>query len=408
MFSNFQTVFKDKPFYESEIPKGILTALSEELPKGFKYVNAGNGLCKIETEEEFNIKPSSIVLPQKAKEKINDKSSMQELWSYLYNSQNKAEFLPNAAGEYIINGKPIKAEYLVISPFNDKFIECEKRIFLNPPKFPKPQEIELSVLDEKVKILIQRQANNSITEMKFVSVEKRALEISFTIDEEKNKFDLSISINYDNAINIKDIIQANKIYNGFMEGEGAICDLKLPKFNNIEGNKKSEEEMQFWEKALKLEEYLQIEFSVNTEITLDIIESVNLLYNCLINKIPYKKFEEYESVSGKGNVQEWVNNKKIEGQEINFEFISEATINIMNQEIKMYHLIAIFNATVKKCSIQKNNELDHFEVYLNTKEGEKMYSGNMYFISEEEVQKYREDESHIEKLKNAHEINTTT
>ena len=37
MFSDFKAAFKEKPSYESEIPEGILKAISEPLPEGFKY-----------------------------------------------------------------------------------------------------------------------------------------------------------------------------------------------------------------------------------------------------------------------------------------------------------------------------------------------------------------------------------
>lgn len=403
MFSDFKAAFKENPSYETNIPEGILRAISEPLPEGFKYVNAQNGFCKIETEGEFIISSGSIKLPHTAREIIDKNISMEELWTYLYNSQQQAELLPDKDGCYKINGNAFKTKDLIVAPFRNNIVQESTRFYLVPPKFPKSHLIEIGSPGYRRNIEIRRQPSNSLAVIKFASVNEEALKISFSIDSETDKFTFTIGVYENKAKSINEIVMANEIYNAFMTGNGYICGLNVPPADEYEGGEKAEEVVEFWKKVLELENYLGIKFQPDEEITLDLLNTVSVLYNCLIKKLPYKKYENYENVSGQGFNEKSDKVRDMIGKEIYFEMSAESSVEIMGNKISLYQLIGIFNAVVVNQRLPKEGTKDNFYIELAAKEGEKMYSGNMLFDKEDELKIYRTNQNHIDELRKAKE-----
>lgn len=404
MFSDFKAAFKEKPSYESEIPEGILKAISEPLPEGFKYVNAENGICRIETDGKFVVGSGGIKLPENAKEIFNDKISMDELWTYLYNSQQQAEILPDKNGCYEINGTAFKASDLLVAPFKNNIVQESTHFYMVPPKFPEAHSIEIGSDKYRRNIVIQQKANNSFTIFKFASIDDEALSISFSIDCKTNRFTFTIGVYEKRAKSIAEIVKANEIYNAFMTGHGYICGVKIPLAEEYEGSEKPEEVVEFWKKVLEIEKYLGVKFEPEEEITIGLVNSVSMLYDCLIKKKPYKKYEKYENVSGKGFHEKVGIDTNMIGKEIYFEMCAECSLDIMGNKISLYQLIGIFNAVVVNQRLPQKGAEDDFYIELDAKEGKKMYSGNMLFTKEDELKQYRENPEHIQELRESKEI----
>lgn len=209
---------------------------------------------------------------------------------------------------------------------------------------------------------------------------------------------------YENrAKSINEIVKANEIYNAFMTGDGYICGLNVPLADEYEGKEKPEEVVEFWKKVLELENYLRIKFQPDEEITLDLLNTVSVLYDCLIKKLPYKKYEDYENVSGQGFNEKSDKVRDMIGKEIYFEMSAESSVEIMGNKISLYQLIGIFNAVVVNQRLPKEGTKDNFYIELTAKEGEKMYSGNMLFAKEDELEIYRTNPNHIDELRKAKE-----
>lgn len=403
MFSDFKAAFKEKPLYESEIPDGILKAISEPLPDGFRYVNAENGICKIETDGEFVVGSGSIKLPEDAKQIFNENISMDEIWTYLYNSQRQAEILPDKDGCYKINGVSFKASELIVAPFKNNLVRESTHFYMVPPKFSEAHSIEIGSEEYRRTIAIQQKPNNSLTVFKFDSVDDGALNISFAIDSRTDKFTFTIGVYENKAKSIDEIVKANEIYNAFMTGHGYICGINVPLADEYKGNEKPEEVVEFWKKVLEIENYLGVKFEPEEEITIGLVDSVSVLYDCLIKKIPYKKYEKYENVSGEGFHENAGMDEEMIGKEIYFEMSAECSVDIMGNKISLYQLIGIFNAVVVSQKLPQKGTKDDFCIELDVKEGEKMYSGNMLFVEEAELKQYRENPNHIQELREAKE-----
>nr|WP_308545539.1 abortive infection system toxin AbiGii family protein [uncultured Lachnoclostridium sp.] len=403
MFTNFKAAFKDKPLYETEIPEPILKMINEPLPQGFKYVNVEDGFCRIETDGEFHLAAKNIKLPEKAKLVLPAKFNMDELWSYLYNTQQKAEILPDENGDYLVNGKKIKANELVKAPLKNNIVCESTRFYLVPPEFPKPHEIVIGTQKEKRKIRICRQSHESITEIKFTTVDEGAFELSFIFDSITDKINFSITMTEKHAQNIESIIFANNFFNAILSGEGYIAGIKLPINALYKEKLKSEEEIKFWKTAYKLEEIFNVKFNPNEDITLDLLNSVKLLECCFIDKKPFRKYEKYENVTGSCHT-EYSKTENMVGKEMYFEMSAESSIQIFEVKLNIYQVIGIFNAVIKSQQLPEENACGKFVLELEAKEGSPMYSGNMLFLNEEDMSKFRENTEHIEQLKNAQEI----
>lgn len=406
MFSDFKAAFKDKPSYEINVPDGILKAISAPLPDGFKYVNVENGFCRIETEGEFNVSSQNIQLPQQAKEVLGATASMDEVWTYLYNSQRQAVLIPDKDGFYTINGQIINANDLVIAPFANDAVQIVKdstRMFLMPPPFPRPHQFEIGSKNCKKKVKIKRIPNDSLNVSKYCLVDEGALKFKYEIDSITNKFTYNIGVCEADAESIEEIVIANEIYNAFVLGEGYIGEMKVSLDDDYSVSAKSKEVIDFWKKVLEIERLLNAKFVVDKELKAGAVDAVTILHNCLINKIPYKKYENYENVSGTGLCEKNKPDLDMVGKEVYFEMVAESSITLFGVKISLYQIIGIFNAVVANYILPLEASKDKFCIELKAKEGEKMYTGNMLFLSEKELEEYRKEKEHIDLLRDAEE-----
>lgn len=401
MFTSFKTAFKDAPLYETEIPPPILKMLNESLPKGFKYVNIENGFCRIDTEGEFAIGSGNIVLPDSAKKILTENYTMEILWTYLYNSQQKVEILPDKNGDYLVDGEKIKASELVKAPLKNN-IKCDcTRLYLIPPEFPEPHELEIGTKNEKRKFKFSRQPHESISEIKFSTADEGTLEISYIVNYPIINFTFKVSEK--KAQDIKDIIFANKVFNAFLSGEGYINNTKIQIKDTQSTNLVSKEAMSFWETVYQLERILNVKFNPKFDITVGLVNKVKLLQRCFIEKIPYKAYETYENVAGTG-YNEYSKIEDLTGKEVYFEMTQENSIELFGVQLKLLQLTGIFNAVVKSQQMLNDKQKGEYCIELKSKNNSKMYSGNMLFITKKDLSKFKKNKDYIEVLRLAQEL----
>lgn len=401
MFTSFKSAFKDSPLYKTEIPLPILKMLNESLPKGFKYVNIDNGFCCIDTIGEFVLGSGHIVLPESARDILTENYTMEKLWTYLYNSQQKAEILPDKDGNYLVNGEIIKASELVKAPLSNNLQYESTRLFLIPPEFPEPHELEIGTENEKRKFRISRRPHESITEIKFSTVDEGALEFSYVVNDFTINF--NFNVNEKKAQSVTDIIFANKVFNAFLSGEGYISNTKIPVRESHNTDANAKDAIVFWETVNKLENILGVKFNPGVDITVGLMNKVKLLQHCFIENMPYKTYETYDNVSGVGYTEHSTFEDLI-GKEVYFELTTENSIDLFGVQLKLLQLTGIFNAIVNSHQTPDEKQKGEFCIKLVPKNKSKMYSGNMLFLNDKDLSDFVENKEHIELLRLSKEL----
>lgn len=400
MFSNFKETFIKKPQYKSEPPKAVLDAISKDLPIGFEYVYANEGLCYLSAPDGFNIESGIIHLPDEARGILPESPTFDQIKEYLYNSQTNLAIFPDKEGCYIINGVRIKAQDIVKAPLKNQTFK-DIHMLMKPNPFPQPFEIVFSGNGYDKTLHIKRTPYKSITIQRFESIEQSPFSVVYYVNTKEKKFTITFQLCIKHVEKVTDVLGAYKIYNAFMDGNGKIGDVDFQGSKTSSEKKVPQEVIEFWEKLYKLEKALNISFDIKDGISINDARCAEELYRCIIQKKPYKKYKQYNSVKGKGFPQDESELISCE-KEIYFEFTHEKKYELLGEKILLKGFFGIFNACVKDLVLVSSNK--EVEIMLKNKEGEKMYESVMLFLTEDEASDFRNREDHIDIMLNAKEI----
>lgn len=401
MHYDFKLAFKEKPTYKTKIPQAVLDAISVDLPEGFKYVNAEDGVCRIDTNEEFNIGVDNIVLPESVKTVLPKKIKMSDVWTYSYNAQKRIELRPDKNGNFKLNGLLIKAEDFIKTPF-ENIENIKSEFFLVPHPFPEPFEITVGSEDKKyeMRIPVRRKAYESLDAKKFESVDDSPIKLTWIVDDVKENVNFNIKTVVEKAKTIQEIVDSNHIFNSFLEGKGKIAGLVLPINKEKKYSEISDKVVEFWDKVLELEKYFKVAFIPGEEITTDLVNRVDELYQCFIKREPFKKYQNFTEFSGNG-YSEINNMEETIGKELYFEMVITERETLFNVELNLSGLMGIYGSMVK--SIESESD-SNYKIHVEPMKGKKMYSSIMYFKDEVSIEEYRKKSEHIDELKDAVEL----
>lgn len=401
MYSDFKRAFKDEPSYKTKIPQAVLDAISVDLPDGFKYVNAENGVCRIDTNEEFIIGIDNIVFPDSTKKVSFQIKNMSDIWTYSYNAQKRIELRPDKNGNFKLNGVLIKAEDFIKTPF-ENIENIKSEFFLVPHPFPEPFIITVGSEDKRyeMRIPVRRKAFESLDAKKFESVDDSPIKLTWIVDDIKENVTFNIKTVVEKAKTIRAIVDSNHIFNSFLEGKGKIAGLILPINKEKRYSAISDEVVEFWDRVLELEEYFKVAFIPGEEITTDLVNRVDELYQCFIKREPFKKYQNFTEFSG-GGYSEVKNMEETIGKELYFEMVITERDTLLNVELNLSGLMGIYGSMVK--SIERKSDGD-YKIQVEPMKGKKMYSSIMYFKDEASVEEYRKKSEHIDELKDAVEL----
>ncbi|MFQ7194752.1 abortive infection system toxin AbiGii family protein [Thomasclavelia spiroformis] len=401
MYSNFKETFIKKPQYKSEPPKAVMDAINKDLPVGFKYVYANEGLCCLNAPDGFNIDSGTIHLAEEAKNVLPENPSFEQIEQYLYNSQTDLVISPDKDGFYKINGVQIKAQDLVKTPLKNYTFE-NIQVLMKPSPFPQPFEMVFSGNGYDKTLHMQRTPYNSLHIQRFESIEETPISVVYYVDMKEKKFTITFKLCIKNAKTVLDVLTAYKIYNAFMDGKGKIGGIKFSGLAPSSEKKVSREAIEFWEKLYKLEDVFKITFDIKNEITVRAARYVEEIYRCIVQRKPYKVYKQYNSVKGKGlpqDVREIISSNK----EIYFEFNAEESYELLGQTILLKGVFGIFGACVKNPVPPVSND-EEVEIMLKNVEGKKMYESVMLFLTDDEVDDFRKNKKHLEIMSKAEEI----
>lgn len=406
MFSNFKDAFIRKPQFTVKTPDAVLETISKGLPEGFRYVHDHDGLCRLECEGVLNITPKKYAFPEEARGVFEKKQNVtiQDALNYAYNSQTKIELLPDEDDCYTVNGSKIKRSEFVTAPL--KALEfTDGHLYVFPPAFPAPFPIELSGNGYSVTVMMQRQPMNSFTEMKFQSVGESVIELTYIINAEPgNTMQFNIKTNPSNRAD--EVLASKEIFNAFVLGEGLIGGAKIT-HSAVETEKViPEEALVFWRKVVEVENVLGVTFRVDQEIDMDDIRTIDALFRCLVEKMPYKTYYKDSTLRGVGDFNDRSRSRENTpiGKEILFEYVEDFSIELLGVEISLCAITDMFDCVVSEIELPAEGTSGEFYIKLISAEGKRMYSATQYYIDREFMETVHADKAHIEVFKNATEL----
>lgn len=389
MFVDFNRVFKNKPQTQITVPDALVNYMNQSLPEGVKYVAQENGNCVITSEGDSITIGGFVFKPTDEQKKIlGKKYSRQDVIDYLYNTQKPIPLTLKKDGYITLNGQEFPVDKMSFNPLNPvKFVSGT--LFMYPHPFPDPFEITVGCEKYSRRLLISRVPHNSVKVAAFESCQDEPLRITYLLNREKRSLNLSISFNLKRAKTIRDIVESTMIYNAFLDGRGLFLGHPLEGEITSDGaNRFDENSTMFWEKVLKIEEYLEVKFTPpQDDLEFETLCLVEQLYQNLINKVPTREKQIINSIDGSWDFEK--SGKDINesvGHPIFFEFEATTQINLFGVQMELPTLLGIFNAVLAEYSMRGKTQ----KIILSDESSEKKrYTSVMCFRNEEEMKAYK-------------------
>lgn len=399
MFVDFNKIMKPKEEPKSHIPDALVDYLNKKLPEGVKYNKTKDGDYHLSPDGKGNYTIGDLVFrPNEHQKQILGKEcSFDDILEYIDNSQKPMRIGTKDGKTVLINGERVLLSDIFLSPnidINDEnFIQ-----YMYPQKFPEPHAITLSCDDINEQIYIQRVANDSIHEKVFESLNDEFIFFQLKINENSSLFNITIRINPDKIKRVRTLITAMKICNAFSSGRLKIDNhlIRLEKMDS-QKNRFEIETIEYWDKLLKIESVLNLEFQPNSnEVDFQTVNEVEKLYQCLINKVPYRENKSLNTITGNWKIDDETKNNI--GKFIYLTFEGQEHFNIYEQEFDLFYRSYIFNCVFKNIDKEENGKVT---LYLdNIGEEKQRYTSTLLFKNESELDSYNFEEN-IEKFHDA-------
>lgn len=381
MFVDFDDVFNEDPASQFKIPEHCVDYLSKQLPSGVKYILDENGNCVISSDgKEIKISGIKFNLTEKQKMDLRGSEKLDEILKYAYNSQQKLEIVPIEDGFIILNGEKFPIDRLNYNPLNNIEV-MSGRFYLIPKKMEESFNIDFSDGKYHRNIIMHRVPDKSVNNMTFKSSDDEPLSANFMINPENNDVKMNMMFDLSKAKSIRDIVESIFVYNAFVDGKGyinsVIVNMKMDDSEQKGYDKKS---AVFWEKLLLVENELNLSFEPPVEnIDYDSVLEVEILYQSLINKKPFKDKNVISNVSGKWETNEKVNDAIREVSPLLLRFNAQDTFNLFGCEFTLHALIIVFNSKIKNIVDNENEKILYLE---DLDENNKRYTSALYFKDE--------------------------
>lgn len=107
MFASFNDVFKGKFLREKKVPDVTLKYLSNNLPKGVKYVSDEHGNLTITSSDgsAVTLGGFNVTVTDEMRSVLGKQCSAAQIAKYAYNTQKKIEMNLKEDGMIIVNGE---------------------------------------------------------------------------------------------------------------------------------------------------------------------------------------------------------------------------------------------------------------------------------------------------------------
>lgn len=396
MFVDFNKIMKPKEEPKTQIPDALVDYLNQKLPEGVEYRRTKDGNYHLSPDGKGNFSIGELVFKpnEHQKQVLGKNCSFQDVLEYINNSQVPMRIDTKDGKTVLINGERIPLSDFFISPYVDVNSESFTQ-YIQPQPFPEPHAITLSCDDISEQIYIQRVANDSVHEIVFESLSDNYIFFRLKINEESSLFSITIRINPDKIKRVCTLIKAMKICNAFSSGRLKI-DNNLIRLKNMDSQKNRFEQdtIEYWEKVLKIETVLNLEFKPNSnEVDFQTVNEVEKLYQCLVNKVPYRENKSFNNISGNWNIDDTTKNSI--GKSIYLTFEGQEHFHIYEEEFDLFYRSYVFNCVFRNIEENENGKVT---LYLDNIDDEKRrYTSTLLFQNESELDAYNFEEN-IEKF----------
>ena len=389
MFVDFNRVFKNKSQTQLSVPPVFINYMNRLLPEGVKYVVAEDGNCVITgTDNSISIGGFSFELTDEQKRILGKNYTDKDVYDYFYNIQKPIPLTMIKDGYILLNGHEFPVEKMAYNPLAPiTYVSGSFCMF--PPEFPDPFEIKVGCDKYERTLTVSRIPHNSVSILAFESRKEDPLNIQYFVDKKKQSLTLNISLNLEKAESIKDIVESTSIYNAYVEGNGTLLGHKLDAKLCTDNVKKfNENSILFWEKVLKIEDYLEVSFiPPKGNVDSHTICLVEQLYQNFINKIPIRDNRKINHIDGKWDNEDTENNiNESIGNPLFFEFEVLSNIDLFGIRIELPSLVCVFNAVLQ--DYVTKGEKQQLLLADESKEKER-YTSIMCFKTDEELAEYK-------------------
>lgn len=387
MFVDFNRVFNNKPQTELKIPDALVDRLNANLPTGVRYVADDDGNCRIVSEEgSFTIGGLIYKPTEEHKKVLGKKFTHEDVLNYSYNAQKPIPLGLKKDGYIILNGEEFPIEKMSYKPYNP-VTYISGSMFMYPHPFPGPFPLKVGCEKYTCELLFQRIPNESVNIAAFESEKEKPLFVKYFLDETKSKISFTISFNLAYAKTIRDVVESTTIYNAYLEGKGLFCG--KPLIADIDASKLKKydpDSIAFWEKILRLEEVLNVQFTPpHDDVDFSVISMVETLYQNLVENNPVRIDKKIDSLDGEWKMTSEEEVKDSIGKPVYFEFQATSSGNLFGMDFDFPCMIGVFNAKLANYTVKG----EHYSLILeNESEDKPMYTSVQRFLTEEMLTDY--------------------
>lgn len=410
MHGNFFEAFGKKDNESRYIPNDILEELNSLLPSNFRYEREPNGqyravpdphqeLC-FNTEFDFSKAPEL--------EQIYAEIGPDKMIDYLYRVQKRAPVKNTKLGT---TSKLESVNKLSSDPLRDKESEIiDSWIF--PSGFEKPYKLLFeSPEGDKAEVEIQQVKYDSLTEIKKQNNSFPALTIEIyqysplsTRDDPnahtsaEHQVKIAYSVTPNKAQSVRDAVTALHIFRGLLKGTTKINNHSISSKEGkiISEPVKLESMLTLWEKALKLEEKLEVSFSPSANLSSEDMELFTELDLCMLQgkrikwKHPFDHYHisDYQASSDGKRIDDNIGTEKLT------HVFTEGPIptKLLGAEFELYS-ISVMDG-FKITSIDWKEKDKDGEVYITDYDEHPWVLSRQYCTKQEAIEFYQNTISH--------------
>lgn len=401
MFVSFDKAFKKNENYK-KIPQVILDYLNQDLKcSNLKYVSGEDGRCVITSlTGEYKFSGITFDLSSEMEEILGDNPNIQDVLNYSYNAQKQIPLKMIEDGYIILNDEKIRIDKLGFDPYKE-LRYFSGSLYVVPQKMDETISIKMSGYQEEMLISLKRVPDNSLDWRAFQSDKTKALSFFIKFNLKEKTMIVNISYDLNKAKNIAEALKIADIYNAFFYGEGKMNDAPISFETERNGESSfSTEKLLYWKKLHDIEEKLDISFKPSEEITISNIYIGEILYRTLICKIPVRVRDNIESVSFRKKLEDIQKAYDI-NKPLTFYFEEHSRAELLGIEIPLRGIQAVYNCVISKLS-EENGMVKL--ILEDESTDKKKFTVAMYFISDEELEKYRDTHNVIEEFKKAKSV----
>ena len=142
----------------------------------------------------------------------------------------------------------------------------------------------------------------------------------------------------------------------------------------------------FWEKILRLEEVLNVQFTPpHDDVDFSVISMVETLYQNLVENNPVRIDKKIDSLDGEWKMTSEEEVKDSIGKPVYFEFQATSSGNLFGMDFDFPCMIGVFNAKLANYTVKG----EHYSLILeNESEDKAMYTSVQRFLTEKMLTDY--------------------